>query len=71
MVQIQAELGARVKKGEPLATIESPDVGNAVSDVHKAEADLIAAEHDYKRQKELFEAEHAASAADIEAAEDN
>jgi cobalt-zinc-cadmium efflux system membrane fusion protein len=70
VVKIRAELGARVKKGDPLAVIESPDIGNAVSDVHKAEADLIAAEHDYKRKKDLFE-QKAASAADLETAEDN
>ena len=62
--------GTRVKKGDPLAVIESPDIGNAVSDVHKAEADLIAAEHDFKRKKELFE-QKAGSAADQEASEDN
>jgi cobalt-zinc-cadmium efflux system membrane fusion protein len=70
VVQIAAGLGQHVKKGDPLATIESPDVGSAVSDVHKAEADLIAAEHDFKRKKELYE-QKAGSAADLEAAEDN
>jgi membrane fusion protein, heavy metal efflux system len=70
VVKITAQLGQRVKKGEPLATIESPDIGNAVSDVHKAEADLIAAQHDYQRKKDLFE-QKAGSAADMEAAEDN
>jgi cobalt-zinc-cadmium efflux system membrane fusion protein len=70
VVKITAGLGTRVKKGEPLAVIESPDIGNAVSDVHKAEADLIAAEHDLKRKKELFE-QKAGSAADQETAEDN
>ena len=69
VVKITAQLGARVKKGEPLATIESPDIGNTVSDVHKAEADLIAAQHDYERKKDLFE-QKAGSAADLEAAED-
>ena len=59
-----------MKKGDPLAVIESPDIGNAVSDVHKAEADLIAAEHDFKRKKDLFE-QKAGSAADQEASEDN
>ena len=48
-------LGERVKKGDALAVIESPDIGVASSDVGKAKADLIAAEHDFKRQKELFE----------------
>jgi membrane fusion protein, heavy metal efflux system len=69
VVKISAQLGQRVKKGEALATIESPDIGSAVSDVHKAEADLIAAQHDYQRKKDLFE-QKAGSAADLEAAED-
>jgi cobalt-zinc-cadmium efflux system membrane fusion protein len=70
VAKITAELGARVKKGDALAIIESPDIGSAVSDVHKAEADMIAAEHDYKRKKDLFE-QKAGSAADLETAEDN
>jgi membrane fusion protein, heavy metal efflux system len=70
VVKIAAQLGQHVKKGDPLAVIESPDIGNAVSDVHKAEADLIAAEHDYKRKKDLFE-QKAGSAAELETAEDN
>ena len=70
VVKIIAGLGTRVKKGDPLAIIESPDIGNAVSDVHKAEADLIAAEHDFKRKKDLFE-QKAGSAADQESSEDN
>ena len=69
VVKIIAQLGQRVKKGDPLATIESPDIGQAVSDTHKAEADLIAAEHDLRRKKELF-AQKAAAAADVEASED-
>jgi cobalt-zinc-cadmium efflux system membrane fusion protein len=66
---ILAQLGQRVKKGDRLATIESPDVGNAMSDVHKAQADLIAAEHDFERKRDLY-AQKAASAADVEASED-
>jgi cobalt-zinc-cadmium efflux system membrane fusion protein len=69
VVQILAALGATVKKGDALAVIESPDVGNAVSDVHKAEADLVAASHDLRRRKELYE-EKAGPAADLEAAQD-
>jgi membrane fusion protein, heavy metal efflux system len=69
VTKIVAQLGQRVRKGDALATIESPDIGNAVSDVHKAEADLIAAEHDLKRKKDLF-AQKAASAADVETSED-
>ena len=69
VVKVLAQLGQRVKKGDALATIESPDIGSAVSDTHKAEADLIAAEHDLKRKRELF-AQSAAAAADVEASED-
>lgn len=67
--KIMAQLGQHVKKGDPLATIVSPDIGNAVSDVHKAQADLVAAEHDFKRKRDLF-AQKAASAADVEVSED-
>jgi cobalt-zinc-cadmium efflux system membrane fusion protein len=70
VVTIVAGLGQHVNKGDPLATIESPDIGNAVSDAHKAQADLIAAEHDLKRKKELFE-QRAVSAGDLEASTDN
>ncbi len=52
--RIVAQPGQRVKKGAPLAVIQSPDVGAAFSDLAKAQADLVAAEHDYKRQKDLF-----------------
>jgi cobalt-zinc-cadmium efflux system membrane fusion protein len=70
VVKIDAELGAHVKKGQPLAVIESPDIGSAVSDVAKADADVIASEHDYKRKKDLYD-QHAASQADVEASEDS
>ncbi|MGH7268838.1 MAG: efflux RND transporter periplasmic adaptor subunit [Polyangiaceae bacterium] len=70
VLAIDAKLGQHVKAGDPLATIESPDVGSAVSDVHKSEADLIAAEHDLSRKKDLYQ-EKAGSASDLESAEDN
>jgi cobalt-zinc-cadmium efflux system membrane fusion protein len=70
VVKIMVALGQRVQKGDPLASIESPDVGNAISDVHKAQADLIQAEHDLKRKRDLFYIDRAASAADVEASED-
>jgi membrane fusion protein, heavy metal efflux system len=69
VVTILGGLGQRVKKGDPLAVIESPDIGNAVSDVHKAQADMIAADHDVKRKKALYEAK-AGPLADLEAAND-
>jgi cobalt-zinc-cadmium efflux system membrane fusion protein len=70
LTKILAQPGQRVKKGAPLATIQSPDIGQAFSDLAKAQADLIAAEHDFKRKKELFEA-HAGSQFDYEQAQDN
>ena len=68
--RIVADPGERVKKGAALAIIESPDVGNAFADLGKGQADLIAAEHDFRRQKELYDA-HAGSQRDFESAEDN
>jgi cobalt-zinc-cadmium efflux system membrane fusion protein len=70
VAKVVAQLGQRVKKGDPLATIESPDIGTAVSDVHKAAADLIATEHEVKRKKELYEGK-AGSASELETAQDN
>jgi membrane fusion protein, heavy metal efflux system len=68
--RILADPGARVKKGSPLCAIQSPDVGNAFADLDKAEADLIAGQHELQRQKELYEA-HAGSQKDFEAAQDS
>ena len=67
---ISAQLGHRVKKGDALATIDSPDLGVAAADLAKADADVMAAEHDYKRQKELY-AIKAVAQRDFETAEDN
>ena len=68
--RIEAQPGQRVKQGDTLAVIESPDVGSAFSDVEKAHADFISAEKDFKRQKELFDV-HAGSQRDLEAAQGN
>jgi cobalt-zinc-cadmium efflux system membrane fusion protein len=70
ITRILAQPGQRVRKGAPLALILSPDAGTAFADLAKAQADLTAAEHDYRRKKELFDA-HACSQAELEAAEDN
>jgi cobalt-zinc-cadmium efflux system membrane fusion protein len=70
VIEIAAQPGQRVKKGDALAVIDSPDVGSAFSDLEKANADFIAAEKDFKRQKELFEI-HAGSQRDLEAAQGN
>lgn len=70
VMELNAAVGARVRKGDALATIESPDVGNASSDLGKARADLTAAKHNLERQKGLYD-KHAASQMDYETAEDN
>jgi cobalt-zinc-cadmium efflux system membrane fusion protein len=70
VVRIEAQLGQTVKKGDPLVTIQSPDIGQASSDYGKAEADLTAAQHDRDRKRDLYNA-HAGSQAELEAADDN
>ena len=74
VTRVLAQLGQRVAKGTPLLAISSPDVGQFFSDVVKAQADVVAAEHEYKRQKELYgysATVHAGTLKDLEAAEDN
>lgn len=70
VTQVLVVPGQRVKKGDVLAILESPDIGIASADLQKAEAERIAAEHDLERQKELLAA-HASSERDYEQAEDN
>jgi cobalt-zinc-cadmium efflux system membrane fusion protein len=69
VMKVIAQLGQHMKKGDPLAVIQSPDVGQFSSDLGKADADLIAAQRDYRREKELWE-KHATSQKDFETAED-
>jgi membrane fusion protein, heavy metal efflux system len=68
IVKITAEVGQRVKKNDPLAILESPDLGVTAADVGKAAADFAAAAHNYQRQKELAVA-HAVAQKDYEQAE--
>lgn len=70
MTKILAQPGQRVEKETPLAMIQSPDLGSALSDMVKAQAALTAAELDYRRQKDLYEA-HAAAQRDYENAQSN
>lgn len=70
ITKVAASLGQTVRRGDALAMIESPDLASAVADKEKADADFTAAQRDYERQKELYEA-HAAAQRDYEAAEDN
>lgn len=57
VVALHAELGDKVKKGAPLATLDSPDFGTAVSDVAKAEADAARKNSQLTRSKILFDGE--------------
>jgi cobalt-zinc-cadmium efflux system membrane fusion protein len=68
ITRILAQPGQRVKKGEHLCVLQSPDLGSAISDMTKAQATLFQAEKDWKRQKELLEV-HAAAQRDYENAE--
>jgi cobalt-zinc-cadmium efflux system membrane fusion protein len=68
VTRLLADLGQRVKAGQALALLDSPDMGGALADYHKADAAFIAAEKDRDRQKELFEA-HAGAQRDFEGAE--
>lgn len=70
VISIQADPGQRVEKGAPLALIQSPDVGNALADLAKAESDLIAVQHNFARQKDLY-AVRAVSQKEFEAAQDD
>jgi cobalt-zinc-cadmium efflux system membrane fusion protein len=66
LTRILAQPGERVKKDQPLAAIQSPDLGQAFSDLAKAQAELSAAGRDYRRQKMLYDA-HATSQKNYEA----
>jgi cobalt-zinc-cadmium efflux system membrane fusion protein len=70
VTRILAQPGQRVRRGAPLAVIESPDVGQAFADLGKAQADLTASQHDFDRQQHLLEI-HAIALKDLEASEDN
>ncbi|HET7824148.1 MAG TPA: efflux RND transporter periplasmic adaptor subunit, partial [Anaeromyxobacter sp.] len=53
VTRVLAQPGERVRKGSPLVTILSPDVGVAFSDLVKAHADLLAGEAEFDRQRRL------------------
>jgi cobalt-zinc-cadmium efflux system membrane fusion protein len=53
VVRIDGALGQHVDKGQVLALISSPDLGDATSDLAKAQAQLIATEHAFRRTQVL------------------
>jgi membrane fusion protein, heavy metal efflux system len=74
VTKVLAEMGQHVTRGTPLLAISSPDVGQFVADVVKAQASLVAAEHEYQRQKDLYSFSapvHAGTLKDLEAAENS
>ncbi|HTB56853.1 MAG TPA: efflux RND transporter periplasmic adaptor subunit [Polyangia bacterium] len=74
VTKVLAEMGQHVTRGTPLLSISSPDVGQFVADVGKAQASLVAAEHEYQRQKDLYSFSapvHAGTLKDLEAAENS
>lgn len=70
ITSVTGHLGDRVRAGDSLAVIESPDLAAAWADLLKARADALAAAHENVRQRNLFE-HGAGSERDFEAARDN
>jgi cobalt-zinc-cadmium efflux system membrane fusion protein len=68
VVEIMADAGEAVKKGDPLLRIDSPDFAAAASDRVKADADLVRKKQGYERAKQLYEAKGIALR-DLESAE--
>jgi cobalt-zinc-cadmium efflux system membrane fusion protein len=54
--KITVEIGSEVKAGQILATLSSPDYGQARADASKAQADQQLAKHALERQRELHAA---------------
>ena len=73
-LKISAEIGDSVKTGQVLMTLDSPDLGSALADAHKAAADLQLKKQAYERNQMLLEGgviprkELEASKADLDAA---
>lgn len=54
-IKVQAQLGDRVKAGQPLLSIDSPDLGAAIADYRKANADLELKRKALERSQMLLE----------------
>src|SRR5580704_1312115 len=69
VVEIRARLGDTVQKGQLLMRVQSADIAQAYSDYRKSQADLILANTQYERAKELYQ--HGAIALnDLQVAQD-
>ncbi len=82
VMRVLRDLGQRVRRGEPLALLESPQVGSLRGERARAQADVEVSRAAYERERALFEqkvssrremleaeAEHRRAVADLEAAE--
>ena len=67
ILQLHVEIGDQVKAGTPLVTLDSPDFGAAIADLHKAAADATYKQLAYKRARELWAGE-AIARRDVESA---
>lgn len=67
VLQLHAEIGDQVNAGDPLVTLDSPDFGAAIADLHKAKADATYKQLAYKRAQELWAGE-AIARRDVESA---
>ncbi|SFU27670.1 membrane fusion protein, cobalt-zinc-cadmium efflux system [Nitrosomonas eutropha] len=67
ILQLHVEIGDQVKTGTPLVTLDSPDFGAAIADLHKAAADATYKRLAYKRARELWAGE-AIARRDVESA---
>ena len=53
IVMLRADIGERVRSGQPLAVLESPEVGQLRSEEHEAEALLQIAQENFAREQRL------------------
>lgn len=57
VVSLPVQLGDKVKAGDQLLALDSPDLGNALADAQKADADTHLKDKAYQRAKTLFDGE--------------
>ena len=75
VTKIYAQIGDKVKMGQPLVMIDSPEFGEANADLMKSESDLTLKNQAFERSKTLYEGEviakkeFEAAAADLKQAE--
>ena len=68
VASVRAEINLPVKKGDVLASLESPDYGHAQADKQKAASDVALTDRTITRLRQLFE-HGAAAKKDVESAE--